>query len=157
MTVSYCSKCGAQLAAQTASCTSCGQASGTEAATSSPDVGTSSSNVRVALPAFLGPACYLAGWITGLIILTWLWSAPANDPRLSFLRFHAAQSVVVFGGLSIIILVGIPIVSTAVIALGITLWLFLMFKASQRQIYKLPVGRRHRRIDCQTTGLERPL
>jgi uncharacterized membrane protein len=139
MTVSYCSKCGAQLAAQTASCPSCGQASGAEAATFSPNVGTSSSNVRVALPAFLGPACYVAGWITGLIILTWLRSAPAND-QVSFLRFHAAQSVVVFGGLSIIILVDIPIVSMAVIALGFALWLFLMFKASQRQIYKLPVA-----------------
>jgi uncharacterized membrane protein len=92
------------------------------------------------LPAFLGPACYVAGWITGLIILTWLRWAPATDPKVSFLRFHAAQSVVVFGGLSIVILVDIPIVSMAVIALGVALWLFLMFKASQGQIYKLPVA-----------------
>lgn len=140
MTVSYCSRCGAQLAAPTASCTSCGQVGSVpEPMPPPPGGGTSSPNVKVSLPAFLGPACYFAGWITGLIIITWLRSAPAND-QVSFLRFHAAQSVVVFGGLSMIILVDIPIVSMAVIALGIALWLFLMFKASQRQIYKLPVA-----------------
>jgi uncharacterized membrane protein len=122
--MSICSSCGAQVGA-TAVCSSCGQS--------------------VALPAFLAPACYFAGWITGLIFLTWFRSAkPSTNPRVSFLCFHAAQSLVAFGGLTIIFFVvtslSIPILSLAIIAAGFGLWLFLMFKAYQGQRYELPIA-----------------
>ena len=41
-----------------------------------------------------GLLCYLLGWVTGLIFYF-------TDKR-PFVRFHAAQSIVVFGGLMII-------------------------------------------------------
>ena len=41
-----------------------------------------------------GLLCYLLGWITGLIFFL-------IDKR-PFVRFHAAQSIVVFGGLTVI-------------------------------------------------------
>lgn len=97
------------------------------------------------LPFSLGPACYFGGWITGLIILTWLRSAKAgNDARVDFLRFHTAHSIIVFGGLTIFFLLvaslSIPVLSMAILAAGFALWLFLMFKASQNQISKLPTA-----------------
>ena len=71
-------------------------------------------------------------------------SIPRDDPRRSFLLFHAAQSIVVFGGLTIIFVVlsglSIPILLMGVLALGFVLWLLLMFKAYQGLIYKLPVA-----------------
>jgi uncharacterized membrane protein len=44
-----------------------------------------------------GMLCYLLGWITGLFFLF-------ADKR-PFVRYHAAQSVVVFGALSLVLLV----------------------------------------------------
>jgi uncharacterized membrane protein len=138
--MAFCSKCGAQLADGAAVCANCGESVGSD---SKAEAG--SEAAAVSLPFFLGPACYFGGWITGLIILTWLRSAKAgNDARVDFLRFHAAQSITVFGGLTILFLVvasmSIPVLSGAVLAAGFALWLFLMFKASQNQIYKLPTA-----------------
>jgi len=94
-----------------------------------------------------GLLCYSLGWITGLIFLL-------IDKR-PFVRFHAAQSVVVFGGLHIvyyilssIFLVGIGAAAgglgLAVLLIGAlrlliaVLWIFLMVKAYQGQRFKVP-------------------
>jgi uncharacterized membrane protein len=136
--MAFCVKCGAQMSDTAVACENCGQR-----AASTASIPAASGPQRVALPRFLGPACYFAGWITGLIIFTWLRDAKyGSDSRVDFLRFHAAQSITVFGGLTILFLLvssmSIPILSMAVLAAGFVLWLFLMFKASQNQIYKLP-------------------
>ena len=144
--MAFCPKCGAQLADGAALCANCGEtvAVGT-VASGAVAAGTGSKAAAVSLPFFLGPACYFGGWITGLIIFTWLRNAKTgNDDRVDFLRFHAAQSITVFGGLTILFLLvtslSIPVLSMAVLAAGFALWLFLMFKASQNQIYKLPTA-----------------
>jgi len=132
--MAFCAKCGAQIAGGVGACANCGQA-----------VAVVSKSEAVSLPFFLGPACYFGGWITGLIIFTWLRNAKSgNDARVDFLRFHAAQSITVFGGLTVLFLLvtsfSIPVLSLAILAAGFALWLFLMYKASQNQIYKLPTA-----------------
>jgi uncharacterized membrane protein len=94
-----------------------------------------------------GLLCYSLGWITGLIFLL-------IDKR-PFVRFHAAQSLVVFGGLNIVyyILVSIFFVGIGAAAggfglaflligalrlLAVVLWIFLMVKAGQGQRFKVP-------------------
>ena len=85
-----------------------------------------------------GLLCYLAGWVSGLVFYL-------IETKSQFVRFHAAQSIIVFGGLSILTLfLGfIPLIGWAINALlgivAFVLWLLLMIKAYQGEHYKLPV------------------
>lgn len=76
---------------------------------------------------------YVLGWITGLVFLL----IEKDD---QFVRFHAMQSIVTFGGLTIISMV--PIIGwflTPMVAiLGFILWLLLIYKAYQGEEYSLP-------------------
>ena len=87
----------------------------------------------------LGVVCYLLGWVTGIIV--WF-SVPKTR---KFIRFHAMQSIIfsiIFMVISIV-LSFVPIIGWIVSSiaglLASVLWLLLMVKAYQRQIYKLPV------------------
>ncbi len=86
-----------------------------------------------------GLLCYLLGWITGIIFLI-------LEPNNKFVRFHAVQSIVVFGAYTVISLVfgWIPFIGWIInILLGITafiLWIVLMLKASQGLKFKLPIS-----------------
>jgi uncharacterized membrane protein len=92
-----------------------------------------------------GLLCYVLGWITGLIFYF-------IDKR-PFVRFHAAQSMVVFGGLTIIrIALGMMFVTgtgfhmtgfgllALVSLLGVILWILLMIKAYQGEKYRVPIA-----------------
>ncbi len=82
--------------------------------------------------------CYLVGWISGLIIIL-------LEKDNQFVRFHAMQSILVFGGLTLLsILIGgmllffiflIPLLNLV----GIVLWILLMIKAYQGELFKLPL------------------
>ncbi len=86
-----------------------------------------------------GLLCYLLGWVTGIIFLI-------VDKENKFVRFHAWQSIVVFGAYMVIaiILSFIPIIGWIIgMLLGIAtfiLWLVLMLKAYQGKMIKLPVA-----------------
>jgi len=85
-----------------------------------------------------GLLCYLFAWITGIIFLV-------IEKKSQFVRFHAAQSLVVFGALSILgfILNFIPFIwflNAIVGLLGFVLWIVLMYKAYQGEMYKLPIA-----------------
>jgi uncharacterized membrane protein len=90
-------------------------------------------------PNVAGLLCYLAGWITGIIFLV-------LESKNKFIRFHAMQSIVTFGFLTIasILLSALPVVGDFfAIAIGILafiLWIILMVKAYQGELYKLPVA-----------------
>ncbi|HET7628040.1 MAG TPA: DUF4870 domain-containing protein [Bacillales bacterium] len=85
-----------------------------------------------------GLLCYLAGFITGLIFLS-------MEKKSSFVRFHAMQSTVFLGGVTVV-----DIILTFIPFLGIFLtffvntitfifWIILMVKAYNNQRYKLPI------------------
>jgi uncharacterized membrane protein len=83
--------------------------------------------------------CYGLGWVTGLLFFL-------TEPENSFVRFHAMQSMLVFGAASLAFLVclAIPflgwILSIFVVYGSVALWLVLMFKAYQGERFKLPVA-----------------
>jgi uncharacterized membrane protein len=84
-----------------------------------------------------GLLCYILGWITGIIFLM-------IEPENKFVRFHAMQSIFVFGALSLasIVFAWIPAIGFALnTAIGIAsfiLWVVLMYKAYRAERYKLP-------------------
>ena len=91
-------------------------------------------------PNVAAALAYGLGWITGIVFLI---AEPANR----FVRFHALQSIIVFGVLSAltILLQAIPFLGMLiavflVIPLSAILWLVLMFKAYQGEKFKLPIA-----------------
>ena len=89
-------------------------------------------------PNVAGLLCYLVGFVTGIVFII-------IEKENKFVRFHAMQSIIVFGGLFVlqIILGFIPIIGWAIgLLLGIAsliLWILLMVKAYNGEMYKLPV------------------
>lgn len=85
----------------------------------------------------MAAASYLLGFITGIIFLL-------LEKQNKFVRFHAMQSTILFGGVFIInIALGfIPILGwLAGIFLSFAafiLWIVLMWKAFQGEMYKVP-------------------
>ena len=84
-----------------------------------------------------GLLCYVLGWISGLVFIL-------IEPNNKFVRFHAMQSIIVFGVLTVasFIFGWIPFISGfigfVIWALGLVLWIVLMVKAYQGTRYKLP-------------------
>lgn len=90
-------------------------------------------------PNIAGLLCYVGGWVSGIILLV-------LERKNRWVRFHAVQSIVVFGTITIagIILGWIPIVEGAfswiISVIGLILWVILMVKAYNGERYKLPVA-----------------
>jgi uncharacterized membrane protein len=86
-----------------------------------------------------GLLCYAVGWVTGIIFLL-------IDKR-PWVKFHAAQSIAVFGGLTIL-RIGVLFMSHflgwgifALIGLvSFVLWIFLMVKAYQHETVRIPIA-----------------
>ncbi|MEN6617447.1 MAG: DUF4870 domain-containing protein [Syntrophorhabdus sp.] len=85
-----------------------------------------------------GLLTYLAGFVTGIVFII-------IEKENRFVRFHAMQSIFVFGFLFVvqIILSFIPfigwVLAPIVGILGVILWIILMLKAYKGEMYKLPV------------------
>jgi uncharacterized membrane protein len=86
-----------------------------------------------------GLLCYVLGWVSGIVFLI-------IEPKNKFVRYHAIQSIIVFGAINIVILIfsWIPIagvvISTLLGILAFILWIVLMVKAYRGNKYKLPVS-----------------
>jgi uncharacterized membrane protein len=86
-----------------------------------------------------GLLCYVLGWVTGIIFLI-------LEKDNKYIRFHAIQSIVVFGAFTVlaVIFYFIPVIGWILnLLLGIfafILWIVLMVKAYSGQMYKLPVA-----------------
>jgi uncharacterized membrane protein len=82
-----------------------------------------------------GLLCYLAWWITGLVFVL-------IEQENKFVRFHAFQSIIVFGVVSIaqIILFWVPVLNMIIWLIGVALWIALMILAYQGKKFKLPVA-----------------
>jgi uncharacterized membrane protein len=144
--MAYCSKCGSEVAVGAAFCPKCGQAqTAGQMAQSKPSTNTGmAENVA-------GSLCYVLGWVTGIIFFL-------IDKR-PFVRFHAAQSIVVFGGLHVIHMVVAIIFGAGFMMMGrfaafglgwglysliglvgFVLWILLMVKAYQHEKFEVPVA-----------------
>lgn len=142
--MAFCSSCGADVGSA-AFCPKCGAAQGATPAAASagsaPVSGTEGMAENIA-----GLLCYVVGWVTGIIFLL-------IDKR-PFVKFHAAQSIVVFGGLTVL-RIGLGImtgfggifgwgvwaaVSMLIGLVTLILWVLLMVKAYQHELFKLPIA-----------------
>jgi len=106
------------------------------------DLGNTTTGIQANIEALL---CYLGGFVTGIIFYV-------VEKENKFVRFHAIQSTVVFGGLFVINLANNVVLgfilpwglrglfSTGIGILGLVLWIVLMVKAYQGELYKLPVA-----------------
>ena len=83
-----------------------------------------------------GLLCYVLGWVSGLVFFL-------LEQENKFIKFHAIQSIIVFGALSLVngVLGWIPVLGLIIgIISGIlafVLWILLMVKASQGERYKV--------------------
>jgi uncharacterized membrane protein len=97
-------------------------------------------------PNVAGSLCYLLGWLTGVAFLF-------VEKKDNFVRFHAWQSIVTFGILTILLIIvnslsrlggflyqSLMIIYWLIFVLTIVLWVFLMLRAYQRQAFKLPIA-----------------
>ena len=95
-------------------------------------------------PNVAGLLCYVLGWITGLVFFL----IEKDD---DFVRFHAMQSIVFFGAVTVAMIVldllrMIPYIWPLFVALesllglfAFVMWIILMIKAYQGERLKLPV------------------
>ena len=142
--MAFCTKCGANVPEHAAFCQQCGTAQAGGAAPAAAQSGLSE-NAAATLS-------YVLGWITGILFFF--------IDRRPYVRFHAAQSMVTFGGLHVIrILLGmsfgvgwwfsgmhpgrfffaLPLLALFGL-LSFVLWIYCMIKASQGVRFKLPVA-----------------
>ena len=89
-------------------------------------------------PNIAGALAYFLGPVTGILFLL-------IEKQNKFVRFHAMQSVLTFGGIFVlnIVLGFIPLLGwlagTLLSLVALVLWLFLMYKAFNNEEYELPV------------------
>lgn len=144
--MAFCSKCGNEVPAGAGFCPKCGEALAGGAA--APAAASAQPGMSENVAALLA---YSLGWITGIIFFV-------IDKR-PFVRFHAAQSIVVFGGLHLVnIAIGIVFgagfmmiggfgmlgiggaLYHLVSLVGFILWILLMIKAYQHEKYEVPIA-----------------
>ena len=86
-----------------------------------------------------GLCCYAIGWITGLIFYL-------IEKENKFVRFHALQSIIVFGAATVLqfVLLAVPVIGWMLLPLlylaELALWILLMVKAYQGEKFKLPIA-----------------
>jgi uncharacterized membrane protein len=144
--MAFCSKCGNEVAAGAGFCSKCGESQSGGA------VAQVAENTQPGLAENVaGLLCYALGWVTGIIFFL-------IDKR-PFVRFHAAQSIVVFGSLHVINIVlaivfgagfmmmggfgafGIGAALYSLIGLvALILWILLMVKAYQHEKFEVPIA-----------------
>lgn len=79
--------------------------------------------------------CYVAGWATGIVFLL-------AEKENQTVRYHAMQSLIAFGALTVIPFVPIVgwILSPFMAIIGFVAWVICVYKAYQGEKFKLPVA-----------------
>ena len=134
----FCPKCGTENPEHAKFCTKCGAelvppAGGSETPATPP------AQTSVGLqPNIAGLLCYVAGWITGIVFLV-------IEHKSRFVKFHAWQSIMTFGVLTVayLILSFIPIIGWVIAwiisILSFVLWIILIIQAGTGKMWKLPL------------------
>jgi len=142
----FCPKCGAENPEGAKFCSKCGAEFGVSAQSSK-----TSSEASTGLSANVaGLLCYVLGWVSGIVFLL-------IEKKSKFVKFHAWQSIMTFGVLTIvqIIVSGIlaaigaatfsfgliavaGVIGTIIWVLMVVLWIILMIQAGTGKMWKLP-------------------
>ncbi len=145
----FCSKCGTENPAGASLCSKCGATLGSEA-TPVKTVGKSPETSAGLAPNIAGLLCYIGLWISGVVFLV-------IEKKSKFVKFHAWQSIMTFGILSVAQIIVSRIVaaigavtfsfgliavagilSTIIWVLTTILWIILMIQAWNGKMWKLP-------------------
>ena len=100
------------------------------------DLGKTTTGIQPNVAALL---TYILGWVSGLVFFL-------IEKENKFVRFHAMQSIVVFGALSILtialgVVPGVGIMLAPIVYIvELIAWVILMVKAYQGEKFKLPVA-----------------
>jgi uncharacterized membrane protein len=146
----HCTKCGTVVADGVAFCGNCGAPQSGAVATGAQSAPTATQSQTGLSENVAGALSYALGWITGLIFFF-------TDKR-PYVRFHAAQSIVVFGALHILLIAlgmffGLGFVAGgwtgfsfawalhSLVWLGsVVLWIVLMIKAYKGEKFEVPIA-----------------
>jgi uncharacterized membrane protein len=140
--MAFCKACGTEVGGA-AFCPKCGASQSVSAVPAPVAPAASSEGLAENVAGLL---CYVLGWLTGIIFIL-------IDKR-PFVRFHAAQSIVVFGALTVLriglgVVMGIggfvgfglwALVSMVLGLVGLVLWILLMVKAYQHELFRVPIA-----------------
>jgi uncharacterized membrane protein len=80
---------------------------------------------------------YLLGWLSGIVVYL------LYKDKSKFVSFHAVQSIIVFAGMNLLIMVlsvtivGLVVVPFIMLA-SLVLWVWLMYMAYKGERYRLP-------------------
>jgi uncharacterized membrane protein len=147
----FCSKCGAENPEGAKFCSKCGAGLGaavkpTEGAAKPEAESSTGMTANVA-----GLLCYVAGWITGIIFVV-------LEKKSKFVKFHAWQSIITFGALTVvqIILSTLGAIAVSLFSFGlwnfahvlgiivwvitVGLWIALILLAYQGKMWKVPLA-----------------
>ena len=147
----FCSKCGTENPEGAKFCSKCGAGLGvvatpTEGAAKPEAESSTGMTANVA-----GLLCYVAGWITGIIFVV-------LEKKSKFVKFHAWQSIITFGALTVvqIILSILGAIAVSLFSFGlwnfahvlgiivwvitVGLWIALMILAYQGKMWKVPLA-----------------
>ena len=129
----FCAKCGKEVSGDARFCPDCGaDLGGTQASAG----GNSETSVGMSANV-AGLLCYVLGWVTGIIFLV-------LEKKNASVRFHAWQSIMTFGVLSVVaLIVSIPsiigaVLSVVVSVIAFVLWIILMVQAGNGKKWKVP-------------------
>jgi uncharacterized membrane protein len=133
----FCSKCGAENPEGAKFCSKCGAGLGV-AATPTEGAAKPETESSTGLSANVaGLLCYVALWITGIVFVV-------LEKKSIFVKFHAWQSIMTFGVLTVAYLIfsRIPfigwILSILIYILMAILWIILIIQAGTGKMWKVP-------------------
>ncbi len=160
----FCPKCGAENSDDAKFCAKCGAEMGVSAkpakGAAKPKAETSKTEVETSKPEAesstgmsantAGLLCYVAGWITGIVFAV-------LEKKSKVVKFHAWQSIMTFGVLSVVQLIVAPILSGIAVAtfspgllvasgvlsvivwvVTVGFWIALMVLAGTGKMWKVP-------------------
>ena len=133
----FCSKCGTQNLDDAKFCSKCGATLGVPTKPSEGAVKPEAESSTGMSANVAGLLCYVLGWISGIVFVV-------LEKKSTFVKFHAWQSIMTFGVLTVadLILGLIPLIGWVlgilIGILGFVLWIILMIRAYQGQMWKVP-------------------
>ena len=146
----FCSKCGAKNPERAKFCSKCGAKLGAPAKTSETAAEPEAESSTGLSANVAGLLCYVAGWVTGIVFVV-------LEKKSVFVKFHAWQSIMVFGVLTLAHLIlstmlraiafatfspGLSIfagvMSWIIGMLMLVLWIILVIQAGTGKMWKVP-------------------
>lgn len=146
----FCPKCGTENPDEAKFCSKCGAELGGVATPSGGEAEPAAESSTGLSANVAGLLCYVAGWITGIVFVV-------LEKKSTFVKFHAWQSIMVFGVLTVVQIavsgiltaIGVATFSPGLIAfagvlgtiiwiLTVILWIVLVVTAATGQMWKIP-------------------